>query len=190
METPPHAVAPGPAAAPYQWSPPPALSYAPFWKRVAGFVVDSVALWLLYMLLRPLFEALNPWKVPNMTELLQILMSAESGTMSPEQAAGLPDIATALLGITYSLTWISTLNWLYFALFESSAWQATPGKMAVGAKVTDMSGERIGFGQASVRSVGKGFSSMLCFIGYLMAAVTDKRQALHDFLARTLVLNR
>ena len=79
-------------------------------------------------------------------------------------------------------------GWLYFALMESSANQATLGKMAIGIKVTDMSGRRIGFGQATGRYFGKILSSMILLIGYIMAAFTEKKQALHDMLAGCLVV--
>ena len=42
-------------------------------------------------------------------------------------------------------------NWLYFACFESSSWQATPGKRLLGLRVADLTGARIGFGRATGR---------------------------------------
>jgi uncharacterized RDD family membrane protein YckC/Tfp pilus assembly major pilin PilA len=79
-------------------------------------------------------------------------------------------------------------NWIYYALFESSKFQATPGKMALRIKVTNLNGERIGFGTASGRFFGKLISSITLGIGYLMPAFTARRQALHDKLAGTLVV--
>ena len=43
------------------------------------------------------------------------------------------------------------VSWLYWALCESSAWQATLGKKALGIIVTDLEGRRISFGRASGR---------------------------------------
>ena len=43
------------------------------------------------------------------------------------------------------------LVWLYFTLFESGGWQATPGKRLLGLRVTGLSGDRISFGRASGR---------------------------------------
>jgi uncharacterized RDD family membrane protein YckC len=80
------------------------------------------------------------------------------------------------------------INWLYYALMESSKYQATLGKMAVGAKVTDLEGRRISFGRASGRYFGKIISGMILMIGYIMAGFTEKKQALHDMLANTLVI--
>ncbi|MGH2501180.1 MAG: RDD family protein [Ktedonobacterales bacterium] len=44
---------------------------------------------------------------------------------------------------------------LYFALFESSAWQATPGKRRIGLRVVTESGQRVGRPRALARIVLK-----------------------------------
>jgi uncharacterized RDD family membrane protein YckC len=82
------------------------------------------------------------------------------------------------------------LGWLYAAFMESSERQATLGKMAVGIKVTDMQGNRISFGQATGRHFAKIISAIILLIGYIMAAFDAKKQALHDKMAGTLVLNK
>ena len=78
--------------------------------------------------------------------------------------------------------------WLYFALQHSSARQATLGKRAFGIKVTDGSGERISFLRATGRYFATWVSYILLAIGYLMAAFTGKKQALHDMMANTVVV--
>jgi uncharacterized RDD family membrane protein YckC len=84
---------------------------------------------------------------------------------------------------------ISTLiSWLYYSLMESSARQATVGKMALGIMVTDTDGHRITFGRATGRYFAKILSGLILGIGFLMAAFTQKKQALHDILASTLVV--
>lgn len=47
---------------------------------------------------------------------------------------------------------------------------------------------RIGFGRATGRYFGSILSGMICFIGFIMVAFTEKQQALHDMLAGTLVV--
>jgi len=79
-------------------------------------------------------------------------------------------------------------GWLYEAAMNSSSKQATLGKMALGIKVTDLEGNRISFGRATGRHFGKYLSSCM-YVGYLMAAFTQKNQALHDIIAGTLVLD-
>ena len=78
--------------------------------------------------------------------------------------------------------------WLYYALFESGGWQATPGKRLMGICVTNLGGQRISFARASGRHFSKILSGLIFFIGYIMAGLTDKKQGLHDKVAATLVL--
>ena len=80
------------------------------------------------------------------------------------------------------------VGWLYFALMESSSYQATLGKQALGIKVTDESGNRVTFGRATGRYFGKIVSGLILAIGFLMAGWTVKKQALHDMMAQTLVV--
>jgi uncharacterized RDD family membrane protein YckC len=81
--------------------------------------------------------------------------------------------------------------WLYFASMESSDRQATLGKLAVGIRVTDLDGAtRISFPRATVRHFAKILSTLILLVGYLMAGFTERKQALHDILARTLVVKR
>ena len=80
--------------------------------------------------------------------------------------------------------------WLYFAIMESSAKQGTLGKMAVGLVVTDKRGKRLTFGRATGRYFAKWISGKILIIGYIMAAFTEKKQALHDIIAGTMVYQR
>ena len=76
----------------------------------------------------------------------------------------------------------------YFAGMESSFRQATYGKMMLGVKVVDEDGFRISFWRAVGRYFAKYLSIFTLFIGFLMAAFTEKKQALHDMVAKTLVI--
>ena len=84
------------------------------------------------------------------------------------------------------LTW--PLGWLYFALMESSKYQGTLGKMALGIIVTDMEGRRISFGRATGRYFAKIISAIIIYIGFLMIAFTERKQGLHDMIADCLVV--
>ena len=91
--------------------------------------------------------------------------------------------------ILYSFLANQVIMWLYFSLFESQGWQGTPGKHFLGIKVTDLNGNRITFARATARYFSKFFSSIILGIGYLMAAFTKRKQALHDLIAETLVVS-
>ena len=77
--------------------------------------------------------------------------------------------------------------WLYYALFESSSWQATPGKSLLGLYVTDLQGRPITFARATIRHFAKIISSLTFLVGYILAGFTEKKQALHDMIASCLV---
>ena len=83
---------------------------------------------------------------------------------------------------------ISAFNWLYYALFESSSRMATPGKRALGLRVTDLAGNRISFGRATGRLFGKYLSGIFLGLGYLAILWSPRKQSWHDQLAGCLIL--
>ena len=145
--------------------------YASFWKRVGASLIDTLIMMVSGAIIGGIFGF-----------FLGIFMTLAGFSTSAINSAATP--IGYLLGIL--------LNWLYFAIMESSSQQASLGKMALGIKVTDMNGQRIGFGKATARFFVKIlFSGGLTLgIGYIMAAFTQKTQTLHDKVAGTLVLNK
>jgi uncharacterized RDD family membrane protein YckC len=99
-------------------------------------------------------------------------------------------LATMLPVLMFSATISFVINLLYYSLLESSAWQGTLGKKALGLAVTDLEGRRISFGRAVGRWFAKIISSLTLLIGYIMAGFTAKKQALHDMIAGTLVIKQ
>ncbi|MEW4983850.1 MAG: RDD family protein [Cycloclasticus sp.] len=79
---------------------------------------------------------------------------------------------------------------LYFSLMESSSKQGTIGKILFRIKVTDLNGSQIGLSHAITRNVAKIISAMLLFIGFIMIPFTERRQGLHDLIAKCLVLDK
>ncbi|GHA77150.1 RDD family protein [Pontibacter akesuensis] len=135
-----------------------ALAYARFWTRLSAFFVDALLMSLALALLIPILG------LPLAPELDDWENRAK------------------LQGIS------AFIGWLYYAGFESSAKQATLGKQLFGIFVTDTQGYPLSFARASGRYFGKLLSGLIFLIGYIMAAFTKRRQALHDMLANTLVL--
>jgi uncharacterized RDD family membrane protein YckC len=101
-------------------------------------------------------------------------------------ASGL--VAAGTFGAGVVLTFFGP--WLYEAFMLSSEWQATVGKRAMSIVVTDIDGKRMSFARATGRHFAKYLSAFLLGIGFIMAAFTAKKQALHDMIADTLVFNR
>ena len=153
--------------------------YAGFWKRVAAYILDAIILY-----------------IPSM--LIQKMMGGDAAEAAMKQAElaspGDPQAMLAAFGQFYStmlpaMLIITVITWLYFAFCESSAWQATVGKLALGIRVTDMQGRRISFPRALGRYPAKYLSALIFLIGFLMVAWTQRKQGLHDLIAGTLVLN-
>lgn len=100
-----------------------------------------------------------------------------------------PDFLFRYVTFTWNLTGVAAvvLAWLYFAFFESSPWRATPGKKLLGLRVSDQNGRRVSFWRATVRFFSKFLSGAVFYAGFIMAAFTRRKRALHDYIAGTLV---
>jgi uncharacterized RDD family membrane protein YckC len=147
------------------------MQYAGFWRRFVASFIDGLII----------------------SVAIGIVVFATGfglgGLVDPGRAT--PEELNRVAAGGYVLALVVTALWIvYFAAFESSARQATPGKMALGIVVTGATGQRIGFGQAAARNAAKMLSSAILLIGYLMAAFTSRKQALHDMLTGCLVIRR
>ncbi len=80
------------------------------------------------------------------------------------------------------------ISWMYFVVFESSEWMASPGKKVLGLIVTDEQGKKISIGRATRRYLAKIVSGLILGIGFIMVAFTARKQGLHDKIFHTLVL--
>jgi uncharacterized RDD family membrane protein YckC len=153
--------------------------YAGFWKRVGAYILDAIILYIPQMLIEKAFGG-----TAAKATLQQAMLNG----------AGNPDAMMAANGVYYSTMWpamllILVIGILYFTLCESSAWQGTVGKLALGIRVTDLDGNRISFPKALGRYFAKFLSAIIFAIGFLMVAWTQRKQGLHDLICGTLVLN-
>lgn len=156
----------------------PGLVYAGFWLRFVAYIIDSVIVSLcvgivfvilifatgLGAAIRNLPDNPNPdaiWQATFVVTLVVLCIGAFIGV------------------------------WIYYACMESSRYQGTLGKMALGIVVTDMQLRPISFGRASGRFFAKIITGLipLC-VGYIMAGFTAKKQALHDMIASCLVMRK
>jgi uncharacterized RDD family membrane protein YckC len=97
-------------------------------------------------------------------------------------------VSAGTMGVGVVVTFFGP--WLYEAFMLSSEWQATVGKRAMSIVVTGTDGGRITFARATGRHFAKYLSAFLLGIGFIIAAFSAKKQALHDMIAETLVVNR
>ncbi len=106
----------------------------------------------------------------------------------PQEMIGILAPIIAMAGI---VSLISTAIWvLYYALMESSKFQGSVGKIALGIIVVDAHGARLDFTKALVRNLCKIISGFILCIGFIIAAFTEKKQALHDMIANTFVIRK
>ncbi|MBI1355375.1 MAG: hypothetical protein GC160_13595 [Acidobacteria bacterium] len=100
------------------------------------------------------------------------------------------NMGVGMRALTY-LAFFLNGPWLYQAVFESSPWQAAVGKRWLGLHVAGSHDSRLSFGSALGRTVLKfainGFL-WLFPISFLTIVLSRRRQALHDFVSRTVVL--
>ena len=158
------------------------LAYAGFWWRVLAFCIDSCIL------------AAAQHVIGLVTGLSQVGV----GTVDDQNVRQVSDIA---YGVQFTVP-STHLHWhgggltavgliltiAYFALLESSRWQATLGKRVCRLRVTDEAGRRIGILRAVGRYLGKFVSAFILGIGFLMVGWTRRKQGLHDIMADTLVM--
>jgi uncharacterized RDD family membrane protein YckC len=88
----------------------------------------------------------------------------------------------------WDIIWSIMIWWVYTAAFLASSWQATIGKKVCGLRVVDYDGRRITYGRATSRFFSSLLSSVILFVGFFMIVWTRRRQGLHDFMAKTLVI--
>jgi uncharacterized RDD family membrane protein YckC len=150
--------------------------HAGFWKRVAASTIDGILMTLV------LLGVLAAGAV-----LLGIGMKSVANDLASGAIGGF--FILALYGLPIMLQAI------YFTWMHASGHQATLGKMAVGIKVVRSDGQRIATGRSLGRWAGYFFLHLFtCGITSVISAFTVglglRKQALHDMVADTLVVDR
>jgi len=140
--------------------------YGGFWLRVVAYIIDAI--------------------IVNMASYIVglilgfVIGVGLAGGSSESEIVAIAELGGGLAGLV--------MGWLYYAVMESSAMQATLGKKVFGMVVTDEQGYRIGFGRATGRYFAKLLSMLILLIGFFMVGWTQRKQGLHDMLAGTLVV--
>jgi uncharacterized RDD family membrane protein YckC len=152
---------------------------AGFWLRAIALMIDVVIQWILVLTVGFAVGF-----------VLAILMGAEQMQAIFWRQDSFGRVEQTPFGAVFFLALQIAIPWLYYALCEASAGMATPGKRALGLIVTTAQGQQLSFARATGRYFGKFISGLLLGIGFLMAAFTQRKQALHDMMAETLVMQR
>ena len=145
--------------------------YGGFWMRFAAAILDML-----------IFNA----------GFLFVAGLASAITAAPfVMLAGWDPVLSGYAGLRVLMFFVNIIStWLYAALFQSSRLQASPGMLALGLRVTTLEGERIGFGRATGRYFSTILSALILCFGYFMIGWTQRKQALHDMIAGTLVVRK
>ena len=149
------------------------MRFAGFWRRFGAALIDGLVLGVAMTVLGALGVPIYRHR--------EFTAGMAGGSFATSFQVDYNELGMALGALLY---------WLYFAAFESSRRQATLGKLALAIRVTDLAGGRIGFGRASGRYFAKYLSAAILMIGFAMAGFTARKQALHDLIAGTLVVDR
>ena len=155
--------------------------YAGFWQRFGAWVID------LAVLLIPC--AVIYQSMGGFAAYMNLLGQMREGMGSPEMSEAIRTYGEATRGASIA---VMVLGFFYYTLFEASKWQATPGKLALRLRVTDMNGQRLSIGRSAARNAVRLFnvlSGLIPFICYLPVAWTQRKQGLHDMVSSALVLN-
>jgi uncharacterized RDD family membrane protein YckC len=101
---------------------------------------------------------------------------------------GAAGVGEDLIAPAYWL-WV-LISFLYWPVLESSAQRGTVGKMMLGLVVADIDGGKLPFLRSLLRNLAKIISAIPFYIGFVLAAFTARKQALHDLITKAVVLRK
>ncbi len=156
-------------------------NYAGFWMRFGAYVIDYIIIYCAQAFI-----------VVPILGIVGINFASQAATSGGDLSEGdiITMITTLIAAASAVALLVTILQLLYFSLMESSKYQGTVGKMALGLIVTDTNGAKLDFVKALIRNLGKIISWFILCIGFIMAGFTEKKQALHDMIASTLVVKK
>lgn len=134
--------------------------YAGFWQRFLAAFIDGILIGIVSLVLQ------------------SVLLGSVAQSTDPSANVG-------MVGLVYLLTFAIGSSYEAFFLHRAGA---TPGKMVLGLRVIRPDGSGVSLARGYGRYFSKLISSMILFIGYLMAAFDSQKRALHDMIVDTRVI--
>jgi uncharacterized RDD family membrane protein YckC len=145
------------------------IVYAGFRKRLAAHFIDSLV-------------------IGTIGGVIGVVIG---GIMGAALGFGGETSAGAMITIQVVTQLVSlALTASYYAGFHASRSMATLGKMAIGIKVVRSDGDQITLARGIGRYFATIISGLTLLIGYIMAAFTEQKRALHDMICDTLVVDK
>ena len=148
-----------------------AFQYGGFWIRFAARVIDGLIISAVFFVLMFLWVAVLEGSMPRPGEVPNLRVAAK---------------------IWAGLALIYFFSTAFFVVYE--AWflakrQGTPGKLALGLRVTRSDGENLTSGRSTGRAFAYLLSSLMPLaIGLVIAAFDEEKRALHDHICDTRVV--
>jgi uncharacterized RDD family membrane protein YckC len=143
---------------------------AGFWIRFLAAIIDGIILSIVGSVVNVVFGG---------------AMGAATLTQ-PSDSAATAGLLAGLFGIGMILSMVIQLG--YYVIL-TGIYGATLGKMILGLRVVDTSGQKIGIGKAVLREIiGKFVSGLVFGLGYIWVAFDEKKQGWHDKIAGTYVV--
>lgn len=138
------------------------VSYAGFWVRAAALILDSLIMGAV-------------------TFFIGFIFGVASGISKSAPLSALMGNLASLIGVVVSLSYYVLMTWKR---------GATLGKQVLGLRVIRGNGDNISLGRAALREIiGRFVSGITLCIGYVIAVFSDKKRALHDMIADTVVVD-
>jgi uncharacterized RDD family membrane protein YckC len=145
-----------------------------FWIRFLAIIIDGIIIGVVSTIIRiPLGLAiggvgLSLGRNPDPSQVFAALPAIMS-------LAGLSFLIQMALSLAYEVYFLSTKG-------------ATPGKMALGLKVTRADGSPVSAGLAAGRYFGRILSWLTLCIGFIIAGFDSEKRSLHDHICGTRVV--
>ena len=150
-------------------------------KRLVAFLIDTLILSIVELLLYVIVFVAT-----------FLLYRSEGAPAVPADSTTLSVVPLSiwllLVGFLGIAAFSFVLEFVYYAWFESSKRQATPGKMLMRIRVVRADGTRISFLRGLGRHMVKMVGACILYLGYIMVFFTWNKRALHDLLADTVVV--
>ncbi len=148
-----------------------AVVYGGFWRRFVASMVDQA---VLFFMVAPLFYM----------AAIAIFLSVFRGFGKP--FAEPSPVALGILVVLFFLV-LLLAPFFYYSYFTAKS-GSTPGKGLLGLKIVTVSGRLVGTGRAIGRVFAKALSSLIFYIGDIMAGFDSQKRALHDRICDTRVI--
>ena len=173
---------------------------AGFWRRYLAWSLDVLLLSPVLVLLvlpavRESFAAGNRLVATLQSWLLDRVLSADGSITDPlalaRQLMGDPQqralvseqIARMGSAVLQACLLVASVAAVYFICFETSRWQATPGKRLLGIVVQSEQGGRLGLARTALRFFAGSLSWLSFNLGHALVGWRKDGRALHDLLA-------